>query len=196
MINLAHGKCCSERWISLSSWDCDNMISPQDPNMPIAHSPACLMGKSHSAFRNYFPPIVILGSESFSQGSWFWVFFYFLFFYFWIFVLFWEGGMSNMLCFTSEQNISEGHSLKGEGFALHPLHACDRFTPKCNRVCLCLVCLHCCHCIWGQKGETLAKYWTLRICIILCTNAENNFDQNSLRLLSFFFYFLSIFFSS
>lgn len=105
MINLAHGKCCSERWISLSSWDCDNMISPQDPNMPVAHSPACLMGKSHSVFRNYFPPIVILGSESFSQGSWFWVFFYFLFFIFFIFeFLCFFGREGCLICSVLHQN--------------------------------------------------------------------------------------------
>lgn len=40
-----------------------------------------------------------------------------------------------MCSFTSEQNISEGHSLKSEGFTLYPLHACDGFTLKCNRVC-------------------------------------------------------------
>lgn len=104
MIDLAHGKCCSERWISLSSWDCDYMISPQDPNMPVAHSPACLVGKSHSAFKNYFPPIVILGSESFSQGFWVLVFFYVLLFFLIIFIFCAFLGGRSVSCAVLHQN--------------------------------------------------------------------------------------------
>lgn len=55
---------------------------------------------------------------------------------------------------------------------LSSLHPYDSFALECNRACSCLVCLHCCHCIWGQKDETLTKYWTFRSCGIRCTNCR------------------------
>lgn len=46
MIKLDHGNtCCLERGVSLSSWVCGYTISPQDPNVHVAHSPVSLMGK-------------------------------------------------------------------------------------------------------------------------------------------------------
>lgn len=57
---------------------------------------------------------------------------------------------------------------------------------------MCLLCQHCQHCICGQKEGTWTKYWTFRICRILCTNCRERlwpkqFTASFVCLYVFFF---------
>lgn len=88
-----------------------------------------------------------------------------------------------------------GKSLS-QRWGVSPIHPYDSFSLEYNRVCSCLACLHCCHCIWGQKDETLTKYWTFRSCGICCTNCREQLWPKvyCLSLLfAFFFFFVFLF---
>lgn len=58
---------------------------------------------------------------------------------------------------------------------------------------MCLVCLHCCNRIRGQEGEPYLTNAFSEFTKYIAQNAEENFDQKSLLLLSFLFFFLFCF---
>lgn len=54
-----------ERWVSSNSWDCGYAISPQDPDVHVAHSPASLIGKvRHCLYLFWGGKIVFFNMES------------------------------------------------------------------------------------------------------------------------------------
>lgn len=146
MINLDHG---NVSFLEQLRWG--YTISPQDPDVHVAHSSASLMGKVRHCL-----------------------------------YLFWWGED----CF-----FQYGKSLS-QRWGVSPIYPYDSFSLEYNRVCSCLACLHCCHCIWGQKDETLTKYWTFRSCGICCTNCREQLWPKvyCLSLLfAFFFFFVFLF---
>lgn len=140
------------RWVSSNSWDCGYAISPQDPDVHVAHSPASLIGKVRHCLC-----LFLRGGR--------------------LFFSIWKVPISK---------------VRG----LSPLYPYDSFSPECNRACSCLVCLHCCHCIWGQKDETLTKYWTFRSCGICCTNHRETLTKSLLLAFIFCLFLLFFFFLS